>query len=411
MISGANARLLGLLVCLYMAQGLPSGLIAHALPTLMRDAGASLSAIGLTGLLALPWALKFLWAPVLERWGTRKRWLLTLNLTSLSLMLLLASRPLDAWFAPSLLPLFTCLAVLNLVAATQDIVTDGLAVSRLVDRLRGVGNSIQVIGYKAGMILGGSLLLVWVDQLGWRSAYLLLCAVFAVAIVPVLFMDGSARRAPQQRSAPWGGGRGYVQIFQGFVSRPGLGWWLLVVATFKVGDSLASGMVRPLLVDRGVSLTDIGLMSGTVGAASGVLGALIGGLVLLRVGHRNALLLFGFLQAIGLLAYTLVAAGLDDLALLFGLVAFEQFADGLSTVALFTIMMDVCRRDHPASDYTLQASLLVVATGVARLLSGFLAEEIGYGMLFTLAGGLTVAALLPVVFYFREQRLQDGRRV
>lgn len=405
MRTGSNAHLLGLLVCLYLAQGLPSGLIAHALPTLMRDAGASLSAIGLTGLLALPWALKFLWAPVLERWGTRKRWLLLLNLSSLSLMLVLASRPLEAWFAPTLLPLFTCLALLNLVAATQDIATDGLAVSRLVDRLRGVGNSIQVIGYKAGMILGGSLLLVWVDQLGWRSAYLMLCGIFALAIVPVLFMDGGARQVPAHEHAGWKGRAGYAGIFQGFVRRPGMGWWLLVVATFKIGDSLASGMVRPLLVDRGVSLSDIGLMSGTVGAACGVIGAVVGGVLLLRVGHRNALMLFGMLQAMGLFAYTLVAAGLDDLFWLFALVAFEQFADGLSTVALFTIMMDVCRKGHPSSDYTLQASLLVIATGVARLGSGFVAEGVGYGMLFTLAGALTIAALLPVLLYFRSQRL------
>ena len=64
---------LGLLLCLYFAQGLPSGLIAHALPALLRDAGVSLSVIGLTGLIAAPWMLKFLWAPFVDRYGSRRR--------------------------------------------------------------------------------------------------------------------------------------------------------------------------------------------------------------------------------------------------------------------------------------------------------------------------------------------------
>jgi len=121
-------RLFAMLSALYFAQGLPSGLIAKALPALLREQGVSLSVIGFTSGLALPWALKFAWAPFIDRYGSRKRWLLVLNCLTMALMLLVASRDFAAWVAalPLLLAVLFCM---NLVSATQDIATDGYAVS------------------------------------------------------------------------------------------------------------------------------------------------------------------------------------------------------------------------------------------------------------------------------------------
>jgi len=396
----ADTRLLGLLGLLYLAQGLPSGLLARALPALLREEGVSLSAIGFTGLLAAPWALKFLWAPLVERSGSRRRWLLVLNAILLLLMLVLAAREFSAWIGEGLALFMALLLLLNLVAATQDIVTDGLAVSRLTSRLRGLGNSLQVIGYKVGMLLGSSVLLWLVARHGWSASYAGLAALLVPVLVAVWFMaeeEGPAQRAATH--AGWHGLRGYLALLRDFAARPGIGWWLLTVATFKVGDSLASRMIGPLLVDKGLALAEVGVLTA---AASGIglLGALAGGLLLLRLGHRNGLLLFGALQAGGLAAYLLVIAGNTELHWLALILCLEQFADGLSTVALFTLMMDACRPSSPGVDYTLQASLLVVATGVAALGSGVVADALGYGAVFGGGALLTLLALLPVVRYF-----------
>jgi len=134
-------RLFALLAALYFAQGLPSGLIAKALPALLRDKDVSLSVIGFTSLLALPWALKFVWAPFVDRYGSRRQWLLVLNSLTMALMLVVAARDFAAWVdtLPLLLAVLFCL---NLVAATQDIATDGYAISRLKPEWRGLGNSI-----------------------------------------------------------------------------------------------------------------------------------------------------------------------------------------------------------------------------------------------------------------------------
>lgn len=408
----ADARLFGLLAALYFAQGLPSGLLGKALPALLREHGVSLSAIGFTALLALPWALKFLWAPFLDRYGTRRQWLLALNALTLGLMLLVASRDAGVWIETALLPFMAVLFLLNLTAATQDIATDGLAVSRLDARLRGLGNSVQVIGYKVGMLIGGGMLLVLVDRFGWQCSYAGLASLVVLVLLPVLFMREPPKAVVESTHSHWQGLRGYLRLFGDFVARPGLGWWLVAVAAFKLGDALASKMIGPMLKDGGLSLGDIGLLTGVTASLVGMAGALLGGALLWekgrwRLGHRRALVLFGSLQACGLAGYVVVAQGMPSLPTLYAIVCFEQFADGLSTVALFTAMMDVCRRASPGTDYTLQASLQVTVSGIVVLGSGVLAEMAGYAAVFSAGALLTLCALVPVWISF-ARRMPDG---
>ena len=405
----SDLPLLGLLSMLYFAQGLPSGLLGKALPPLLRDQGVSLSAIGFTALLALPWTLKFLWAPFLDRFWTRRRWLLTLNLATCGLMLLVASRDFGDWVSQSFAMLLAVLFLMNLVAATQDIATDGLAVSRLEPRLRGLGNSVQVIGYKIGMIVGGGLLLWLVARFGWHLSYSALALLIVPVLLPVWFMrETPAARRGAAESEEWQGWHGYVRLFADFLSRPRMGWWMVTVATFKAGDALASRMIGPLLSDQGLSLADIGLLTGVVGATVGLAGALLGGLFLLRLGHRKALLLFGGLQAAGFVGYWLVAGGACDPWVLVAVVCTEQFADGLSTVALFTSMMDVCRKHSPGTDYTLQAALQVTVSGSAALASGVFTQAFGYQAVFAAGGALTLCALAPVMMFFRGHSPATG---
>ena len=387
---------------LYFAQGLPSGLLGKALPPLLREQGVSLSVIGFTAMLALPWTLKFLWAPFLDRFWTRRRWLLTLNLATCGLMLLVAARDFGDWVSQSFAWLMTVLFLMNLVAATQDIATDGLAVSRLAPHLRGLGNSVQVIGYKIGMIVGGGLLLWLVARFGWQWSYTALALLVVPVLLPVWFMrESPVTEGGAVKRADWRGWHGYVRLFADFLSRPRMGWWLVTVAAFKAGDSLASRMIGPLLSDQGLSLADIGLLIGVVGATAGLAGALLGGLFLLSLGHRKALLLFGGLQAAGLAGYWLVAGGTCDALTLYAVVCMEQFADGLSTVALFTSMMDACRKQSPGTDYTLQAALQVTVSGFAALASGLFAQAFGYQAIFAAGATLTLCALVPVMMYFR----------
>jgi MFS family permease len=148
---------IALLTALYLAQSLPFGFFTLALPVVLREAGYSLTAISALNFLYLPWALKFLSAPILDRVGSRRAWLLTLQISSVAGALLLARLDLESSLAPVLAAAF----VFNIIAVSQDVITDGLAVRILDSRERGAGNGVQVGAYRIGMILGGGLLL-WV---------------------------------------------------------------------------------------------------------------------------------------------------------------------------------------------------------------------------------------------------------
>jgi len=403
--SVSDVPLLGLLSVLYFAQGLPSGLLGKALPSLLREQGISLSAIGFTAMLALPWTLKFLWAPFLDRFWTRRGWLLTLNLTTCLIMLLIAARDFSLWVTQCFSVLLVLLFGMNLVAATQDIATDALAVSRLSPSHRGLGNSVQVIGYKVGMMIGGGLLLWLVSRFGWPCSYGALALLIIPVLICVWFMKDESSLDECTANRPvWCGFRGYWHLFADFLDRPRMGWWLMTVAFFKAGDSLASRMIGPFLTDQGMPIADIGLLTGISGAFAGLAGALLGGLYLTRWPRRSALILFGGFQAAGFAGYLLIANGSwSGNNLLYAVICVEQFADGLSTVALFTAMMDVCRPQSPGSDYTLQAACQVTVSGLAALVSGIFAQAFGYAALFATGSFVTLCALVPVLMFYRNR--------
>lgn len=379
------ATRLGLLASLYLAQGLPYGFFTQALPVVMREQGMSLAAIGLSALLYLPWALKFLWAPLVDRtpasrFGRRRQWILPLQLVAVLCLLALATRtPTDG-----LAPLVALILVINLVAATQDIATDGLAVSLLKPAERGLGNGIQVAGYRVGMIIGGGALLVVFHHGGWSVTFLLTAGLMGLASLPILRWREPAEPAAETPAADG-------MRLRDAIRRRGMGVWLSVLLVYKFGDAIGGQMVRPFLVDRGIGLDTLGWLLGGGGFTAGLLGALAGGWSAGRWGRRRTVTLFGLCQAAAVGAYALPALGADIGGGLYALCLLDEFAGGLATVALFTAMMDRCRPTAGGTDYTLQASAVVLSTGLAASLSGWIAQGLGYGGMFALSGVLSAA--------------------
>ncbi|SER29691.1 Major Facilitator Superfamily protein [Pseudomonas cuatrocienegasensis] len=391
-----------LLASLYCAQGLPSGLIAHSLPVLLRQHGVDLTWIGLLKLLALPWLLKVLWAPWVDRIGSRRLghhrgWILplqggvTLGVAGLALM-----AP-QSLFGSGLVWLLGVLLLINFAAATQDIATDGLTVRLLPERWRGLGNSLQVGGYKVGMLVSGSGLLLVIDPLGWNLAMGLVAGLLLLMSVPI-WLFAESRQAPQQPAlAETTLGPGLLLAhYRGLLLQPGMLAWLLVVLTFKLGDALGSPMIKPMLVDQGWSTTELGQLT-LISSLVGIAGALLGGLLYARLGALRALLLFGALQAAGIAAMALLVSAGADRPLVYAIALFEQAADGMSTVALFAAMMRMCRPEHEGADFTLQASAQLLLAGVVGASSGALAKWLGYDGLFLLAGALGALVLVAVL--------------
>lgn len=371
-----RARRMLALGALYIAQGLPFGFFVQALPVLLRERGLSLPAIGLASLLALPWALKPFLAPFVDRARSRRAWLVPLQVASASLLALAALVPPDGGLGA----LFAIVALTNLVAAAQDIATDALAIDLVPESERGVGNGLQVAGYRVGMILGGGAILGAMASIGWSAAMLALAAILVLTSLPLALVDEPPRRAVPPRPA--------IAELRAALSRPGALRWARVLVLFKAGEALAMSMVRPMLVDAGLDATELAALFGGTGFVAGLLGALVGGALVAKIGRRRALVATGVLQLAGIAAWLLPARGVVDLGVLHAVCGLEHFVAGMATAALFTAMMDACRPTHAATDYALQASAVVVATGIASAIGGASAEALGY------AGHIVLAILI-----------------
>ena len=389
-----------LLLALYLAQGLPYGFFTLALPVLLRDAGLSLTAISALGLLSLPWAFKFLWAPLLDQWGTRRAWLLALQGSSIAGALLLTQLDLDS----SYLLLFAAAFAFNLVAASQDIITDGLAVRLLDARERGLGNGLQVGAYRVGMILGGGLLLWIFARTNWTVMLLCMAALLGLTLVPVLTL-----REPPRPPRAWPA-RG-SRLIVGWLHRalqPAMLTLAGLIFCYRFGDQMVTSLLGPFLTDAGLDLETIALMKGAVGSATSLAGAALGGAFVFAVGRRLALLVSGLAQAACFGLY--IAAALDPggVSLLWAATILEGVIGTMATVALFTLMMDAADPEHAGTDYTLLASMVVLVGTLAGVVAAVVADAVGYAPTFILGTGLAAAGCLFLVWWL-DHRPVAGR--
>lgn len=383
---------LALLALLYMVQGLPYGLQATALPAMLREQGVALASIGLLTLLATPWSLKLLWAPWVDRArqgpGGRQRVLVPLSLSLSGLCLLAAMAPLPE----ALSLLLVLILAMNLVAATQDIAVDGLAVDLLSERELGLGNAAQVVGFKVGMLLGGGLLLWATQWIGYSGLFLVMGGLAALA-AGVVLLSGEGEGEGERAAASPTPTREILSRTWAALRLPGMGLALVFIASYKIGETLIDSMFKPFLVDQGHSSAQIGLWVGTWGLLFSIAGSLGGGLLASRASIRAALglcLLARLVPLVGTVALAVYGAPAEAVILV---TCAEHFVGGALTTATFAFMMSKIDRRVGGTHYTALATVEVLGKAPAGLLSGFLAQALGYPALFALGAALSLAVL------------------
>lgn len=388
-----------LFTALYAAQGLPYGFFTIALPAVMRKAGFSLTVISFVSLLNLPWALKFLWAPYLDYLGRPRRTLLGLQFAGVATALVLAWIDWQSYW-----PLAVGAIVFNLIAASQDVVTDGWAVRTLQSQDRGWGNGIQVGAYRLGMIFGGTVLVVVFDATNWATTFTCMALLLALTVLPVLPM---ASDAVQRTSPPPAVHRLAVQWLRRLMT-PGVMTLLALIFCYRLGDAMFSHMLIPFVIDQKLSLGDVAWLKGGLGSTMSLLGALLGGWFAFRSRRRTLLLVAGLAQAASFTPYLLAAAGVGGRELLVLATATEGLIGTVATVALFTLMMDGADPEHAGTDYTLFASTVVGVNILGGVLGGLIGDAFGYVVLFTFSIALCVLGSLIVVWWL-DRHAYTGR--
>ncbi len=379
---------LGTMLPLGFASGLPLALTGATLQAWLTEEGLDLATIGLFAYVGLPYTLKFLWAPVMDRivppWlGHRRGWMI---MTQSGLALALATM---ALVGPSgSAQLFAALALgVAFLSASQDIVFDAYRTDLLKPDERGLGAATWVMGYRIAMITSGSLALIVAARLGWSSAYLCMAGLMALGVLTILLIPEpeAARSAPQSMAeAVWG-------PLAEFLSRP-MAWALLrLVVLYKLGDAFAGALTTSFLL-RGMQFSseDIGVVR-AFGIGATILGAFIGGGLMPRLGLYRSLLLFGILQALSNLSFLWLAWAGKNYAVMAFTVGFENLTGGMGTAAFVALVMSLCNHRYTATQFALLSSV----EALGRVFLGWPAAKLvgvaGWGPFFF----VTVLAALP----------------
>ena len=374
------------IVILSVASGFPFGLFNDLIPVYLRSTGTSLSEIGLLSTLALPWALKFLWAPAVDRLGTRRRWIAGTQIGLAVTLALIATGGASA--GPGF---FVLLLTFVALSATQDIAVDGYTIE-IMDRSElGPANGTRVMGYRIGMIVAGGVLVAASGRLGWTAVFLAGAAFYALTAMLTGAMPEAKREHDPHES--------WIEPLRELLSRPEIVVAALFVLTFKLGDLALTPMVKPFWVDSGYTVQQIGWVQTTLGVGASIAGALLGGEVIRRLGAFKALWVLGLVQALSNLTYWAAAVAGATVPLMYSAAIVEQFTAGLGTAAFLTFLMTLSSRKYAATQFALLTALYRVGGIAAGAVSGILAQRMGYASYFLLTFGLALPAfaLLPWV--------------
>lgn len=369
---------------LSFASGFPFGLFNDLVPVYLRAEGASLAQIGVLSTLALPWALKFIWAPAVDRLGTRRRWIAAAQI-GLALSLLLLPGTVGSVGPGFFVVLLTVVAL----SATQDIAVDGYTIEIMGRDELGPANGTRVMAYRIGMIVAGGVLVAASARLGWTAVFLAGAALYALLAALTTAMPEVRREHDPSES--------WIEPLRELLSRPEIVVAGLFVLTFKLGDLALLPMVKPFWVDSGYSVAQIGWVQTTLGVGASIVGALVGGVVIRRLGTFTSLWALGLVQALSNLTYWGAAVGGATVPLMYTAAIVEQFTYGLGTAAFLTFLMTLSSKKYAATQFAILTALYRVGGIGAQAVSGFLAERMGYSSYFLLTFGLALPAfaLLP----------------
>ena len=416
-----HTQLYLLLFSLYWAQGLPVGFMTHALPVVLRAQGVSLAHIGGFGLLMLPWAIKVFWAPWVDKFGSDRighyrSWILPTQLLTVVILIILSFLPIHTLNQPSyLLAFFVALFVMNSTGATQDIATDGLAVSILKGDQQHWGNMFQVIGSRLGFIVGGGAILWALDWLNWQSTFLILAGLVALNTLPILFFNEkflstvSLHQKYVADSKIQGTlGQRLKHYLRYFIDSRVMLSWLVVLGSIKIADGLSGPIIKPLLVDLGLSFSQIGIYITMLGALAALFGAGLASLVLSKISRAKALILFSILKVISLTGFVWLAFLHDQgqsiqPKWIYLINAFEDMFAAMLLVVILTLVMQYSRKEYAATDFTFQVSLMATVSGVLYTLSGFAGDYLGY---FNYLLVITVVAIFVFVSIYEWVRIE-----
>jgi len=385
------------LLLLGFSSGLPLALTADTLQAWLTDSGVDLGTIGLFALVGLPYTLKFLWAPFIDRYavpllGRRRGWLLvTQCLLIVCIAAMAMTDPKSNLMSVAILAL-----TIAFFSASQDIVVDAYRADVLEEAERAAGAALAVSGYRIAMIVSaaGALWLSGSFDLSWPTIYLVMAAAMLAGIVATLLAPEPAARAEPPPTLV----DAVVKPLAQFFARPTGLLVLAFVVVFRLPDNTAGAMTVPFMLKVGFAKVDIAAVRQFAGIALTIAGALTGGWVVAKLGLIKSLWIFGLLQAVSNVGFLILSVVGPDYATMVIVISVESFCGGLVTAGFMAFLMSQCDIRYSATQYALLSSLMAQTRVLGATPTGYLAEHLGWTGFFA----MTVFAALPgmMILYF-----------
>jgi len=358
------------------SSGLPLALSGGTLQAWLTVEGVDIKTIGLFSLVGIPYTLKFLWSPLMDRFvvpifGRRRGWIIISQVFLIGIILGMSATSLqNGLWVLAFLAFF-----LTFVSASQDVAIDAYRTEVLQERERGMGAAVSVTGYRVAMLVSGALALILSEYIGWRATYILMALIMFIGVAATWLGP-----EPTTPGTPPATMKEAIQgPFAEFFSRNGV-WSLLgLIVLYKLGDAFAGSLTTTFLI-RGVnfSVGEVGAINKGMGLASTIIGALFGGVLMARFRLFKSLLIFGIFQAVSNLSFMILAIVGKNYPLMIFTIAFENLTGGMGTAAFVAFLMALCDHRFTATQFALLSALASLGRVFVGPISGVLVDELGW---------------------------------
>jgi len=401
----ASPKMLAILF-LGAASGFPNQITESALQAWLKEAGATNITIGVMSYVALPYLLKFLWAPFIDRYplpllGRRRGWILATQVALAATIALFAlQNP-----AVALAPVTACAVAIVFFSATQDIAYDAWRTDVSLPSERGLAAAAHNLGYRSAAWIASAVALIVADHFGWRLAFLVLA-------VAMLLFGVATVRAPQSHNTyqPRSLRESVVVPLQELLGTPSAATLIVVVLLFKVGDAFANKLFTPFMMDVGFSKTEIGLIVKALFTGSTLVGSVLGGILMVKLGLLRSMLAFGVLQAATNLLYCALALAGKSWPIMVGAVVIEHVAGAMGGIALVALIMGLCDVRYSAFQYALLSALALLPRYSLGYPAGWVADHGGWYTYYVMSFVLALPGLAMVYLTRRQIDALDRRR-
>ncbi len=393
-------------LALGLASGLPYNLTDGTLQAWLKDYGLTNTQIGLLTLVGLPYAWKFLWAPLIDRYqlpfiGRRRGWIFALQIALAAVIAASAMfSPLDALTTVAMLAFLT-----GFLSATQDIVINAYTADVARPHERGLAAMATSVGYRAASWFSFSIALIVAQYFGWQAAYLMLAGAMVLLAFGTL-----AAPEPVQHATPPDTLRESISLpLRQLLAGPGALALIVLLVVYKVGDAFSLRLFTPFLMDLGFSKAEIGVVTKTTMAVATISGTVLGGIWMIRLGLYRAMLWFGGFQAVSNLTYMVLAVAGKNHVLMIAAIAVDNLAGGMGSVALTAFVLALCDQRFSAFQYALLSAIAVIPRTYLGVPAGYLADRAGWPTFYLVSFFAAIPGIALVWWMRREVRALDTR--